>query len=107
MANHNRFDPLADKQEPEAESSNATTAVLPVEEITVQVPDQPTIVMSHSKESCDDKTGMVEEPIDEPVVTMPGESQEQLTLGETEDELAKETKHEPSDEEDFCGASFE
>ena len=103
----NFYDPIADNQEPEVESSDATTAVLQVEEITVQESDQPAITRSHSNESCDDKTGMVDEPIDEPASPTPGETQEQPALGDTEGEPAKEVNNKSSDEEDFPGASSE
>ena len=103
----NFYDPIADNQEPEVESSDATTAVLQVEEITVQESVQPAIIRTHSNESHDDETGMVDEPINKPAVPAPGESQEQPTLGDTESEPAKEVNNKSSDEEDFPGASSE
>ena len=106
--NSNFYDPLRDdNEEPEPESSDATRAVLQIEEITVQEPVQPAIVRTHSHESHDDETSMVEEPINEPVVPTPGELQEQLSLDETGDEPVEEAKHESSGKEDFPGASSE
>ena len=107
-ANSNYFDPLRDKEEEtEIELSDATTAVIQVDEIVLQEPDQPQVIRTHSSESHDDEAGMVEEPIDDTTVPTPGESQGQPTLEDSGNEPAEEVKHKSSGTEDFPGASSE
>ena len=99
--NHNRFGPLADKEEPEPESSDATTVVLPVQEITVQVQDKPAIVRTHSNESCDDSLNLDEILINKSAAPTQGEQGNQLTLDKQAEEPAEEAK------QDFHKASSE
>jgi len=75
--NYNRFAILADQEDLEPESSDATTGVIPVLEIVVQVQDQPAIGRTQSNESHDDSHDLEEVPINESPAPKQGEQGKQ------------------------------